>query len=136
MTTLKTRLHRAAVLAFVALALGTSAHAQEEARARRSDAPLRPSTFQVSGTYGGTLGMQVLISSAEYRLSETTQVYQLGVGIVPIGNLPIGALVFGTGPGAGNTGTITTLIARAPGEATDANAVSPNVRELSASSPK
>jgi hypothetical protein len=137
MITLKTRMLRGVALSLATLALVSVAHAQDMNRFRRDRQQRRPVTFDVSGTFTGALDGQVLIDGAAYRYDESLQVYQLGVGLVSIGDVAVGSRVYASGMGSADAGTLRVVIARPADEGVvDVNASSKRIRERDASSPR
>jgi hypothetical protein len=137
MITLKSNLLRGVALSFAVLALASLANAQEERFARRAPEHRRAPSFDVSGSFTGATGGQLVIDGIGYSYGDKLQVYQLGVGLVPIDQVAIGSYVFASGPGSADSGTVLVMIARPANEdVVDSTYPSPNIRVVDPSSPR
>ncbi len=136
MTTLEKNLLRGLALLTLAAAAVAPAHAQDARVRSWTPAGASSPTFAYSGAYSGSIGSQVNIGEYGFWISPKTTVYQIGSGLVPLSQLPIGTVVYATGTDKGGLRTVMVLIARpsAEGSAAPSDAAA-NVKERDPKAP-
>jgi hypothetical protein len=127
---------RGLAVAFLALLPVSVVQAEEPSPWRRSAARRPPAAFEVAGAFGGVLAGRVHIGGVDYPMSPTLQVYQLGTGLVPIDQIPIGTVVYASGAGRAETGSVSTLIARPVDETSGRAHRAPRARERDTNRPQ
>ncbi len=123
------------VLALVGGTLVSVAQAESVTQRR----PLQrrgPALFEVGGPYTGVVAGRVLINGVAYPMDPKAPVFQIGVGLVSIDQLPIGTMVHAIGTGDPRSGTVMGLIGRPPGEGGGRSEPSANVFERKGSLPE
>lgn len=111
------RITRVAAALLLATSFAAVAHAdllqwQPGARPRTAPAPRRHITYEVAGIYGGSFSGSITIDGTPYPVSPGTSVYRVGVGRVPLSQLPIGSRIYAVGQGVRGQGPIRSLVAR------------------------
>ena len=103
---------RGLTVALLSLTLGSVVQADSLLQRQKPQPRHRPLTFEVAGVYTGVVAGHVLIDGLAYRVQPTPLVYQLGVGMVTLDQLPIGTRVYASGYGSAESGLLSTITAR------------------------
>lgn len=74
--------------------------------------PPRPASFAFSGNYGGTLNGQLLMGAESLPMATSMTVYQLGTGVIALGDVPIGSRVFVSGVVTSGSNVVQAMIVR------------------------
>jgi hypothetical protein len=120
MSTLPIRMLRGITLVVLALAVASLAQAQGISPHRRMFIQQRPATFTVSGVFTGAALGRTTINDVDYSVCASPQVYQIGVGMIPLSSVAIGSRIYASGVGSPSSGTICMMIVRPDTEETAA----------------
>lgn len=112
MSTLQIRMLRGITLVVLALAVASFAQAQDVSPRRRLFIQQRPATFTVSGVFSGAALGRTTINDLDYAFCASPQVYQIGVGMIPLSSVAIGSRIYASGVGSLGSGTICMMIVR------------------------
>lgn len=115
------RFRKVPVLTLVVAALSVAAAAPTHADLLNWKRPVnmpapRPASFAFSGNYGGTLNGQLLVGTESLPMASSFTVYQLGVGAIALGDVPIGSRVFVSGVVTSGSNVVQAIIVRPANE--------------------
>ncbi len=105
----------------LALMVFAAANTGADSRSKRKDTDFYGQPFNTSGTFSGALGGSIVVGGVLYQLSPDVQLYEIGRGLVPVGEAYNGRFVFLSGARSGGSELIYSVIIRPASDGTESN---------------